>query len=87
MFESRMPLYMILCALVLVAWTAVFPAATPPPALSWSLAGLIALYVVAAVVFRAGRSEQPVTSTLDEAARLNAARIAAPRSTPPGERR
>lgn len=87
MFESRIPFYLIVCALVLVAWTAAFPGVTPAPAVGWTLAALVALYVVSTIVVRAGRSEQSVTSSLDEAARLNAARVAAPRSSLPGDTR
>jgi hypothetical protein len=43
-----------------------------------ALTGMIALYAVSALVFRAGGSERSVTHALADAAQLNAARIAAP---------
>lgn len=83
MFESRIPLYLILSALVLVMWSA----ATQAPAIAWTLIGLVIASIVSAFVIRAGRSERSVAVTLDEAARLNAARNAAPRSTTARETR
>jgi hypothetical protein len=83
MFESRSPLYLILCALALLAWSVALPESTRVAVVSWALAVLMAVYLVSAAAFRGGRSEPSIASTLDDAARLNAARIAAPRPMPP----
>jgi hypothetical protein len=83
MFELRtIPVHLPLCALVLAIWIAVMPG-SQAPAVGWAFAGMLALYAVSTVVLRSGRSERSVAHALDEAAQVNAARVAPRRSHQP----
>jgi hypothetical protein len=86
MFEFRtIPVSLGLCALVLAVWSGLVPDSTQAVSMGWALAVMVALYAVSAVVLRASRLEPSVSRAVDEAAQLNAARIAAPPANPSGE--
>jgi hypothetical protein len=84
MFERRfVPVYLAICALALALWTAFAPGSAPASTLSWALTGMVAVYALAILIDRATRSPRVVV--LEEASRINAARVAAPGATASGE--
>lgn len=84
MFELRIvPVYLALCALALALWTVVAPASAPASTLGWALAGMVAMYAAAALIDRTTRSPRLVAHVLEEAAQVNAARVAATPARPP----
>ena len=60
-------------------WTSLALALTPASTLGWVIAGMVILFMLKRLVDRAGQPTRPVAYVLEEAARLNAARAAAPR--------
>jgi hypothetical protein len=60
-------------------WTSLAQALTPASTLGWAIAGMVILFMLKRLVDRAGQPTRPVAYVLEEAARLNAARAAAPR--------
>ena len=79
-FELRTaPVYLALCALALALWTAFAPGPALPT-LGWAIAGMVALYAVSVVIDRAARPAPTAAHALEEAAQVNAARAAAPRT-------
>ena len=82
MFELRTaPVYLALCALALAFWTAFAPGPARPLTLGWALAGMVALYAVSVVIDRAARPARAAAHVLEETAQVNAARVAAPRTS------
>jgi hypothetical protein len=80
MFELRTaPVYLALCAMALVFWTAFAPASARPLTFGWALAGMVALYAVSIVIDRAARPARAAAHILDHGAQVNAGRVAAPR--------
>ena len=81
MFDLRTaPVYLALCALALAFWTVFALGPARPLTVGWALAGLVALYAVSVVLDRAARPARTVAHVLEEAAQVNAARVAAPRT-------
>ena len=84
MFELRAaPVYLALCALALASWTAFAPGSARPLTFGWALAGMVALYAVSIVMDRAARPARAPAHILEDAAQVNAARVAAPQATSP----
>ena len=81
MFELRSaPVYLAPGALALAGWAAMAPASAQPLTLGWALAGTVALYVVCVAMERAARPAHAAAPIPEEAARVNAARVAARRA-------
>jgi hypothetical protein len=60
-------------------WTSLVEALTPASTLGWVIAGMVILLTLKSVMGRASQPTQSVAHALEEAARLNAVRAAAPR--------
>lgn len=77
-----------LCTLLPAAWLIFVPGAIASQEFGWMFAAMVLLYTVSTVVFRnPGASDESCAQALSRAASINAARIAAPPTSPHGDAR
>jgi hypothetical protein len=77
MFKSSIPVFLSACALALSLWPT-FATNSTYATLGWALAGVVMLYALSILIERRNETTRSVAHVLEEAARTNAARVAAP---------
>jgi hypothetical protein len=77
MFKSITPVLLMACALARTLWPT-FAGDSTYATFGWALAGMVMLYTVSMLIERRNGSAQAVANVLEEAARVNAARVAPP---------
>ena len=77
MFKSILPVLLMTCTLVLSLWPT-FTDDSTYTTFGWALAGMAVLYAVTILIERRNESSRTVASVVDEAARINALRVAPP---------
>ena len=80
MFKSSIPVFLSACALALSLWPT-FAANSTYATLAWALAGVVMLYGLSILIERRNEATRSVAQVLEEAARTNATRVAAPTVT------
>jgi hypothetical protein len=80
MFKSSIPVFLSACALALSLWPT-FAADSTYGTFAWALAGVVMLYGLSILIERRNEASPSVALVLEEAARTNAARVAAPTVT------
>ena len=77
MSKAIIPVSVVACTLALSLWPT-FVADSSYETFGWALAGMVMLYMLSNLMQRRNGSMQPVARILEEAAQVNAARVAVP---------